>query len=294
MPPQRLSSSWFSGHETQRLRMAATAHSTIWRLLCVLIIVSSSGIAPAWRAAVWFSAELAHALARAAPDCSFARMVPVRMLSTSAAIPLTRLSSRLLSGELMHAERRAPAACSCAEGVPVHSSLTSPGIACRTSSFWVGSLAQAFQMAPAASSWPMGVPVKSCWMSSGIPWWLMRSTREASLSTIAFHSAVVAFSCACASPVRRMRSMGSTPPPSWKRSRLPEWSAMALATAAAAASLTRGASERSSGSSASIPPLRLISAFPSPATRSCHCICRREALVIPSSLGPPEPVESSS
>eukprot|EP00961_Rhodomonas_salina_P159628 2149962-Rhodomonas_salina.2 len=51
MPPQRLSSSWFSGQATQRLRRAAAAHSSTWRLPSFLMSDSSTGIAPACRAA---------------------------------------------------------------------------------------------------------------------------------------------------------------------------------------------------------------------------------------------------
>eukprot|EP00961_Rhodomonas_salina_P055911 750595-Rhodomonas_salina.1 len=53
-------------------------------------------------------------------------------------------------------------------------------------------------------------PVVSCWMRRGMPWLLMMSTLDASLSTIAFHSAVVAFSCACASPAAHTRETDTT------------------------------------------------------------------------------------
>mmetsp|Transcript_67379 Transcript_67379/g.166432 ORF Transcript_67379/g.166432 Transcript_67379/m.166432 type:complete len:449 (-) Transcript_67379:1400-2746(-) len=262
-PPHRLSSSWFSSLFTHKLRMAAMAHSSISVVLAVSLMTPTSTLmALACRAAVWFWIELAHALASAAPACSRARGPPVWITSMSAAIPFTRFSSALFGALLMHALRSAPAACSFAASLPVRSSATSPGIAALASSFSEGSLAHDFQIAPAASSCPTAVPATSCWIRSGMPLFLMSSMRDISLSTMAFHSAVVAFSCACGSPLLSRLSTSSMPPAAWKKLRVSLLSSMALAMAAVAASLTRGVPVRIRSMSASTPPYFARSRMP--------------------------------
>mmetsp|Transcript_35993 Transcript_35993/g.92016 ORF Transcript_35993/g.92016 Transcript_35993/m.92016 type:complete len:549 (+) Transcript_35993:537-2183(+) len=220
---------------------------------------SRTSIPPALAAAIWLASQLARALASAAPACSPALGLPSRMSPMSASTPPHLLSSSLFCALLMQALRRAPAACSLAPWVPVATSCTRPGMAMRTSSLTDGSDAHAFQMAPAASSWPTSVPAMTCCTRMGMPPSCTTCVQASSLSTIEFHSAVVAFSCAWGSALCRTSSTTRMPPASWKALRVSLQNSMALATAAVAASLTLG-----------VPPfIAAISAWMPPCTLSC-------------------------
>mmetsp|Transcript_62027 Transcript_62027/g.100360 ORF Transcript_62027/g.100360 Transcript_62027/m.100360 type:complete len:237 (-) Transcript_62027:1538-2248(-) len=213
IPLQRQSSSWCSGELMQRFLMAQTQHST---RSCDGDTISSSTntcIAPEWRAAVWFSIQLAQAFARAAPACSRAGRLPLRITSTNEKMPLTRFSSSLFTGLFTHTLRSAPAACSCAPS-PLRSNLTRASMAGRYRALSESSLAHAFQIALAASSLLKGVPDLSWTMIICSPFRRLTSLMTSVLSIIAFHSAVMAFSCASRSPSFIIRRMTETPPAS--------------------------------------------------------------------------------
>mmetsp|Transcript_15873 Transcript_15873/g.31310 ORF Transcript_15873/g.31310 Transcript_15873/m.31310 type:complete len:212 (+) Transcript_15873:144-779(+) len=164
-PRSRPSSACCSSLSAQRLRTAETEHSIISDPVDPCPPSStdrSTSMALASLAAFWFTAQFAHALARAAPACSLILGSPSRMRRRRAWMPPHRCSSSLFRWQSTHALRSAPAAWCRAPGAAAPRRATSPGMAMRTCSWIAGLLAHAFQMAPAASSCPVSVPASTC------------------------------------------------------------------------------------------------------------------------------------